>query len=77
VIKCLGQAGNLEAESLRLLHTYDICSDAYEQEVSETQAKSGNKENDPLAGCVGPAFDSLQVFLNALDPQTGEWMIPE
>jgi hypothetical protein len=59
VIKCLGEAGNLEAESLRLLLTYDICPDSYEQEEVKTQKIVGNNSTDPLAGCVGPAFDSL------------------
>ena len=36
ILSCLGEAGNLEAESLRLLHTYDICPDSYEQEEAKT-----------------------------------------
>jgi hypothetical protein len=30
--KSIGEAGNLEIESLRLLKTHDICSENYEKE---------------------------------------------
>jgi exoribonuclease R len=30
LVETIGEAGNLEAESLRLLKMYDICTDEYE-----------------------------------------------
>ena len=30
VVECIGEAGNLEAESLRLLKMHEICTDSYE-----------------------------------------------
>lgn len=52
VIECIGEAGNLAAESLRLLKMHDVCTESYEVEQKE-------ESNDPLAGCIGPVFNSL------------------
>jgi len=32
VIECIGEAGNLAAESLRLLKMHDVCTESYEVE---------------------------------------------
>ena len=74
ILSCIGEAGNLEAESMRLLKTHDICTDSYE--IEEDSSNSGVAQN-PLTGSTGPAFNSLQVFMKDLDPVTGEWSIPE
>lgn len=46
---------------------HDICTESYETEES----------TDPTSGCIGPVFNSLQVFLKNIDPKSGEWIIPE
>ena len=51
----IGEAGNLDAESLRILKTYDICTDEYEAEGSKTQEA---------------VHESLRVFTKNLDPVT-------
>ena len=58
----IGEAGNLDAESLRILKTYDICTDEYETEGSNTQKA---------------VHESLRVFTKNIDPVSGEWIIPE
>ena len=58
----IGEAGNLGAESLRILKTYDICTDEYEAEGSKTQEA---------------VHESLRVFTKNIDPITKEWIIPE
>jgi len=35
VLECIGEAGNLEAENMRLLRQFDICTEAYELENQE------------------------------------------
>jgi hypothetical protein len=44
IVSCIGEAGNLEAESLRLLKMHDICTDSYEVQTTE------ELELDPLKG---------------------------
>ena len=51
---------------------HDICTDSYENQNSEEVDNS-----DPLKGASGPAFDSLKIFLDNLDPETNHWTIPE
>ena len=58
----IGEAGNLGAESLRILKTFDICTDEYETEGSKTQ------EN---------VHESLRVFTKSIDSKSGEWIIPQ
>jgi len=62
VTECIGEAGNLEAESLRLLRTFDICTESYEGEGGE-----------PLEH----VHECLKVFAKDIDPETQEWIIPE
>jgi len=59
ILECIGEAGNLEAESLRILKENDICTEAYDIEGQET------------------VHESLKVFAKDIDPETGEWQIPE
>lgn len=58
----IGEAGNLEAESLRILKTFDICTDEYETEGSKT---------------AEAVHESLRVFTKTINQETGEWVIPE
>lgn len=62
IIRHIGEAGNLEAESLRLLKMHDICSEEYEPE--------GRPIDEKLS-------ESLRVFTKDLDPKTQEWIIPQ
>lgn len=63
ITRSIGEAGNLEAESLRLLKQFDIYSDEYDAgEKSIVNAKLD---------------ESLRVFTKDLCPQSGEWKIPE
>lgn len=57
----IGEAGNLEAESLRILKSHDIWSDDYENEGQPKQS----------------IHECLRVFTKDLDPITHEWTIPE
>jgi DIS3-like exonuclease 2 len=59
----IGEAGNLSAESLRILKMHDIWSDEYE---AEGQKLVSDK-----------VHESLRVFTKNIDPVTGEWKIPE
>ena len=62
ITESIGEAGNLEAESMRLLKMHDICTESYEDENAEpTQS----------------VHESLKVFSKDLDPVTKEWIIPE
>jgi exoribonuclease R len=58
----IGEAGNLNAESLRILKTHDVWCDEYEPE--------GQKLNEKV-------HESLRVFTKNIDETTGEWKIPE
>lgn len=58
----IGEAGNIEAESMRLLKMHDIYADSYEAE-----GESMNSAVD----------ESLKVFTKDINPKTGEWNIPE
>ena len=62
VVESIGEAGNLDAESMRLLRTYDICTEAYED------------ENDEPTSNVD---ECLKVFAKDIDPETKEWIIPQ
>mmetsp|Transcript_19524 Transcript_19524/g.30002 ORF Transcript_19524/g.30002 Transcript_19524/m.30002 type:complete len:347 (+) Transcript_19524:3159-4199(+) len=62
VIESIGEAGNLEAESLRLLKQYDICTDMYED------------QNEQLMSHV---HEDLKVFSKDINLETNEWKIPE
>jgi len=80
IISSIGEAGNLKAESTRLLRTFDINTDSYE--VAEGQDNSASTENkfsfESLSkSCVGPVFDSLKVFIKDIDSESGEWVIPQ
>ena len=61
VLSSIGEAGNLEAESLRILKQHDIWSDEYET--------TGQKISEKV-------HESLRVFTKDLDPVSGEWKIP-
>lgn len=58
----IGEAGDLRAESLRILKMNDVWTDEYEAE--------GQKISEKVT-------DSLKVFTKDLDPKTQEWVIPE
>jgi len=60
ILQSIGEAGNLDAESLRILKTHDIWSDEYETEGQGISEK---------------IHESLRVFTKDIDPQTGEWVI--
>lgn len=62
ITECIGEAGNLEAESMRLLRTHDICTEAYE-----------NEDQEPTAN----VHECLRMFLDDIDPETKEWKIPQ
>lgn len=52
IISCIGEAGNLDAESLRILKTHDIWSDDYEGENSKVHEclKVFTKDLDETTG---------------------------
>lgn len=58
----IGEAGDLRAESLRILKMNDVWTDEYEAE--------GQKISEKVT-------ESLKIFTKDLDPNTLEWMIPE
>ena len=62
ITESIGEAGNLDAESMRLLRTYDICTEAYED---ENQEPTSNVD------------ECLKIFAKDIDPETKEWIIPE
>ena len=62
VLSSIGEAGNLDAESLRLLKMHDIFSDEYET--------AGQQINEKV-------HESLRIFTKDIDPKSGEWIIPE
>jgi DIS3-like exonuclease 2 len=61
MVECIGEAGNLKAESMRLLKTHDICTEQYEVEGSDQTI----------------VHECLKVFSNDIDPNTKEWKIPQ
>jgi exoribonuclease R len=61
ITESIGEAGNLHAESMRLLRTHDICTEAYEDENEEPT------EN---------VHESLKMFVKNINPKTKEWIIP-
>jgi len=61
VTESIGEAGNLDAESMRLLKTYDICTESYETEDMEPT------EN---------VHECLKMFTSDIDKETKEWIIP-
>lgn len=62
ILECIGEAGNLDAESMRLLRTFDICTDPYEEEDGEP---------------TDHVHESLKIFTKDIDSKTREWKIPE
>jgi len=58
-VRCIGEAGNLDAECLRILKTFDVYSEEYD---------SGEKEVNN-----GKLDESLKVFTRGLSAETGEW----
>lgn len=62
IVECIGEAGNLEAESMRLLRTHDICTEAYE-----------NEDQEPTEN----VHECLKMFTADIDPVTKEWVIPQ
>ena len=62
ITESIGEAGNLDAECMRLLRTYDICTEAYE-----------NEEQEPTEN----VHECLKMFSSNIDPDTKEWIIPE
>lgn len=63
ILQSIGEAGNLDAESLRILKTLDIWSDEYE---AEGQGLNNAK-----------VHEDLKVFNKNIDDVNGEWKIPE
>lgn len=61
VVRSIGEAGNLDVESLRILKTFDVNTEDYEV---EGQSNSN-------------VHESLKVFTSGINEQTGEWRIPE
>ncbi len=62
IIESIGEAGNLNAESMRILRTYDICTESYENDDKQA--------NQVVHEC-------LRNFTQNIDPSTNEWSIPE
>lgn len=62
ITESIGEAGNLEAESMRLLRMHDICTEAYEDENCEPTAS---------------VHECLKMFSKDIDPETKEWIIPD
>ena len=62
IVQHIGEAGNLAAESLRILKMHDIWSDEYEAE--------GQRVSDKV-------HESLRVFTKDIDELSGEWKIPQ
>ena len=60
VLSSIGEAGNLDAESLRLLKMHDIWSDEYET---------------PGQGVNEKVHESLRIFTKDIDPISQEWII--
>ena len=71
ITESIGEAGNLKAETLRILINNEICVDEYEANDNgyEFNQKNNKKEYEPV-------FESLKVFANNVDAQTKEWIIP-
>lgn len=69
----IGEAGDLEAESMRLLRTFDIYTDPYEKEAPAHLSQFKAYEQ----AYSGPILESLQPYINQLDPEACEWPIPE
>ena len=61
ITESIGEAGNLDAESMRLLRMHDICTEAYE-----------NEESEPTAS----VHECLKTFAKDIDQETKEWIIP-
>ena len=61
VISSIGEAGNIDAESMRLLKMHDICTESYENEEQELTTAT---------------HESLKAFISDIDPVTKEWIIP-
>ena len=73
ILSSIGEAGHLEAESMRLLRTFDIYTDPYEKEASASLSQYKAYEQ----AYSGPILESLQPYISQLDPETCEWPIPE
>jgi exoribonuclease R len=61
IIESIGEAGNLDAESMRLLRTYDICTESYENDEKQSSQT---------------VHECLRKFTENIDPKTKEWIIP-
>lgn len=59
--RSIGEAGNLDVESLRILKTFDVNTEDYDVEGQSNRN----------------VHESLKVFLNGIDDKSGEWRIPE
>ena len=62
MIISFGEAGNLEAVSLRILKLHDVCYEEYEPE--------GRPIDEKILEC-------LRVFTKDIDKSTSEWIIPQ
>jgi hypothetical protein len=62
IVKSIGEAGNLDAESLRILKSFDIYSDEYEAEGQPVNLR---------------VHENLKIFAKDIDESIGEWRIPE
>lgn len=58
---------------MRLLRTFDIYTDPYENASYSLQSQGKAYEQ----AYSGPILESLQPYISSLDPETGEWPIPE
>jgi len=70
VSESIGEAGNLKAETLRILMKNEICVEEYQPRMHD-QSQDDNKSSN-----YEPIFESLKVFTNNIDPETKEWIIP-
>jgi len=76
IVSCIGEAGNLEAETIRILKSFDIVADEYEP--SEPIGKTGEeaKKQTEDSKSFKAVEETLKVFMKDIDDDTGEWKIP-
>jgi len=62
IVESIGEAGNLKAESMRILKMHSICTENYE-----------NEKDEPTSN----VHECLKPFASNIDPSNNEWIIPK
>ena len=72
ITESIGEAGNLKAETLRILMKNEICVDEYEPQLDKADSKESatQAKNDHI-------FESLKVFSRDVDAESNEWIVPQ